>query len=461
MKNLIYSICCAVACALCLSACRSNVSDLALDGSCDVLALTVDQNYKANIDKKAHTLTVWLPKDYSRDALTITDIQLSEGASTTLKAGTKISLREPRLVRVVNKDVSLNWNLIGKNDEARILNFKVNGVFAGVINEEAKTIRVSVRKGTDLTAMNVSVTLSEGATIAPSIVGPINFTEPVEFTVTMGTDTNVYTVTVIEVDNPKALFISSAASVEELQKEEAAACDWMLKNIDKSFYASWDDIKTKTISLEECEVIWCHMHKDGGLNGAAAFEQYAKGMLSCKTILQDYFNEGGSFLFTRYSVNFPAYLSINGAEATGAVPNNCWGGSEDSAEETGGPWDFSMKGHTEHPLYQGLIAGEDPEKVYTCDAGYMITNSTAQWHIGEDWGGVPTPEAFEEKTGAKIVSLNGDAVVVWEFERSETNGAILCIGSGAYDWYSSKEVYTGFHENVDILTKNAFNYLKK
>lgn len=452
---------CAVCCALCLSACRSNVSDLALDGSCDVLALTIDTNYEAIVDNTSHTLTVWLPKGYSRDELTITSISLSKGASTTVEAGMKISLREPRLIRVANGDVSLNWNLVAKNDEARILNFKLNGAFSGVINEADKTIRVSVPKGTDLTSMTVSATLSELATITPNVGLTMSFTKPVKFTVTKDTDTNVYTVTVIEVANPKAVFIGSAATAEGLQPEESAACNWMLETIEQSLYASWKDIKSNTISLQECEVIWCHMHKDGGLNGAANFEKYAPEVLECKTILQDYFNAGGSFFFTRYAVNIPAYLSINGADATGAVPNNCWGGDEQSAEATGGPWDFSMAGHTDHPFYQGLLMGEDPNKVYTCDAGYMITNSTAQWHIGEDWGGVPTPEAFEQKTGAKIVSLNGDAVVAWEFPRSDKNGAILCLGSGAYDWYSIKEEYTGFHQNVEILTKNAFNYLKK
>lgn len=461
MKKFIYSIFCVVCCAQCLSGCRSNVSDLVLDGSCDITALTIDNQYNAIIDQKTHTITVWVPMDYNRDVLTVTDIKLSEGASTTLTAGMKIALREPRVIRVVNGDVSLCWTLVARNDEARILTFKLNDIFAGVINQENLTIRVSVPTGTDLTAMTVSATLSERATMTPNAGLTMSFAKPVEFTVVMGTDKNVYTVTVIEVANPKALFIGSEASIEELQPEEAAACDWMLKNIDNSLYASWKDIKSKTISLEECEVIWCHIHKDGGLNGAAAFEAYAPDMMSCKTILQDYFNAGGSFFFTRYAVNFPAYLSINGNEATGAVPNNCWGGNESTPEETGGPWDFSMKGHSDHPFYQGIIAGDDPEKVYTCDKGYMITNSTAQWHIGEDWGGVPTPEAFETKTGAKIVSLNGDAVVAWEFPRSESNGAILCLGSGAYDWYSTKEVYTGFHQNVEILTKNAFNYLKK
>ena len=116
-----------------------------------------------------------------------------------------------------------------------------------------------------------------------------------------------------------------------------------------------------------------------------------------------------------------------------------------------------MKANESHPLYAGIEtdtdAGSGNPIVYTCDTGYMITNSTAQWHIGSDWGGyadLPTWRA-------------GTAVVVWEFPAADGHGGILCIGSGCYDWYAHGVDISAdrYHDNVKLLTSNAFNYLSE
>ena len=122
-------------------------------------------------------------------------------------------------------------------------------------------------------------------------------------------------------------------------------------------------------------------------------------------------------------------------------------------------------GQTGHPLWQGLVAGDDPNAVYTTDAGYHITNSTAQYHIGTDWGGYDNHAVWEARTGGKILGVGGDgAIVAWEYPAHDGKGGIVCIGSGCYDWYSYtfEAGYTEkFHKNVSIITQNAFNYLTK
>ena len=100
--------------------------------------------------------------------------------------------------------------------------------------------------------------------------------------------------------------------------------------------------------------------------------------------------------------------------------------------------------------------------VYTCDTGYRITNSTAQWHIGSDWGGYSTLEDWQTNHGGIDLGYGSDgAVVAWEYPANAAGGRILCIGSGAYDWYSygvdvSNDQY---HGNVAAMTLNAINYL--
>ena len=97
-----------------------------------------------------------------------------------------------------------------------------------------------------------------------------------------------------------------------------------------------------------------------------------------------------------------------------------------------------------------------------CDAGYRITNSTAQWHIGSDWGGYEDLNSWETSHGGVSLGYGGDgAVVVWEYLSSETTGGVLCIGSGCYDWYSYgvDTSADSYHGNVAKITQNEINYL--
>ena len=69
-----------------------------------------------------------------------------------------------------------------------------------------------------------------------------------------------------------------------------------------------------------------------------------------------------------------------------------------------------------------------------CDTGYRITNSTAQWHIGSDWGGYDTLNAWEANHGAISLGYGGDgSVVAWEYPSNGTTERVLCIESGCYD----------------------------
>lgn len=210
--------------------------------------------------------------------------------------------------------------------------------------------------------------------------------------------------------------------------------------------------------MSECKVIWWHYHKDGGVDGKEAFEHAAPQAVDAAISLRNYYNNGGAFLFTRYATNMPAEI---GAVNNDAAPNNCWGQNENEAETVNSPWSFGIQGHTDHQLFQNLVmkSGE-PNNVYTCDAGYRITNSTAQWHIGADWGGYSDYNVWRTQTGAKDLAYGGDgAIVVWEFPSKGSTGKIVCIGSGCYDWYSIDDVPSTYHDNIATMTMNALNYL--
>ena len=443
---------------LALTACSDdNVSDLNLSGGCSITELTLD-NYDGTIDKTTRTITVRVPETYDISHMSVTKLSLSDGAKSNVNVNDLLNMSVPQAVHVTNGDVSLDWTIKAQRDEAKITSFKINDTYVGTINEDNKTIMVYVPVSLDIKSLTPSITYSENATISPASGIVTDFTNPVTYTVSNNTANSTYTVTVQQIDKPQALYVGLAQNMSELNPEEQTACKWMLENIPNSLYASFTDLKNGSIDLSECKVIWWHFHKDGGVDGKEAFEKAAPEALEAIPQLKDFYKNGGSFLFTRYATNMPGELGI---AKNGGVPNNCWGQVEADAETCGGPWDFKMTGHTDHALYQNLVKGDDGNSVYTTDTDYRITNSTAQWHIGSDWGGYADYAVWREATGGIDLGYGGDgAIVVWEFPAEGTSGKTLCIGSGCYDWYSVNENYTEkFHQNIAIMTQNAFNYL--
>lgn len=300
--------------------------------------------------------------------------------------------------------------------------------------------------------------LEKGATVTPAVGVACDFTEPVDFTVTCRTASYTYKVTVKEMVPPHVIYLGLAATMQQLNMEEQTACTWMLNNVEKSAYVSFADFAAGQVNMSNCKVIWWHFHKDGGINDKGQFETNAADAMPAVDKLKAFYNNGGSFLLTRYATYLPAYLG----EAD-CVPNNCWGQNEDNAETINNPWEFSIAGHTDHAIWQNLLMNpENPNSVYTCDKGYRITNSTAQYHIGADWGGYATKADFCTKTGAVDIAGGNDAVVAWEYPSNGTHGRIICIGSGCYDWYTVAEgVAEYYHVNVAKITDNAINYLSK
>ena len=450
---------------LCFGACTSdNVSDLQLSGDCTIEALSLD-NYEGKVNMATRTVTVNLPETYDTRSMTVTELRLSAGAEANLQQGEKVNMDGDQNIHVTNGDLYLDWTLVAKRDEAKIYSFVVNEIYNGIIDQAAKSIIVYVPGDADVSSLVPSVEVSEGALCMPSSGVAQDFTNPVVYTVTNGTAQAQYTVTVIAISKPKALFIGQPSAMSDLDPEAKEACSWMLANVEQSLYASFADVESESIDLSECKVIWWHYHYDGGVDGHDQFVTKAPYAVSAKNQLRNYYENGGAFFLTRYATNLPSFIGATGDDEW-TTPNNCWGQSEEGAELCGGPWDFKIySGQNAHPLWQGLVSGDDPNAVYTTDAGYHITNSTAQYHIGTDWGGYDNHAAWEARTNGTILGVGGDgAVVAWEYPAHDGKGGILCIGSGCYDWYSytfEAGYVEKFHKNIAIITRNAFNYLAK
>ena len=456
-------------CALCIvcglwSCSDDNVSDLQLSGDCMVESIALD-NYEGIINLASRSIVVRLPEVYETSAMQVTKLSISNGASCNVKQGETLNLDAAKVLKVKNGDVFLNWTLSVLHDEARITSFVINDIYQGTIDQTAKTITVYVPGSIGLTSLVPTIVYSQNASITPASGVAQDFTNPVTYTVKNNSAEATYTVKVIAIDKPKALFIGEPSSMNDLDPEAKAACQWMLGNVPGTLYASFADVEANTVDLSECKVIWWHYHFNGGVDGHDQFVAKAPYALSAVNQLRKYYENGGAFFLTRYATNLPSFIGATGDDEW-TTPNNCWGQDEDGAELCGGPWTFRIfDGMNNHPMWQGLVQGDNPQEVYCTDAGYHITNSTAQYHIGTDWGGYDNHAAWEARTGGKILGVGGDgAVVAWEYPAKDGKGGIICIGSGCYDWYSYtyEPGYTEkFHKNIEIMTQNAFNHLMK
>ena len=456
-------------CALCIvcglwSCSDDNVSDLQLSGDCMVESIALD-NYEGTINLASRSIVVRLPEVYKTSAMQVTKLSISDGASCNVKQGETLNLDAAKVLKVKNGDVFLNWTLSVLHDEARITSFVINDIYQGTIDQTAKTITVYVPGSIGLTSLVPTIVYSQNASITPATGVAQDFTNPVTYTVKNNSAEATYTVKVIAIDKPKALFIGEPSSMNDLDPEAKAACQWMLGNVPGTLYASFADVEANTVDLSECKVIWWHYHFNGGVDGHDQFVAKAPYALSAVNQLRKYYENGGAFFLTRYATNLPSFIGATGDDEW-TTPNNCWGQDEDGAELCGGPWSFRIfDGMNNHPMWQGLVQGDNPQEVYCTDAGYHITNSTAQYHIGTDWGGYDNHAAWETRTGGKILGVGGDgAVVAWEYPAKDGKGGIICIGSGCYDWYSYtyEPGYTEkFHKNIEIMTQNAFNHLMK
>ena len=418
-KRISYIICACLAwCGISasLASCSDdNISDLVLDGDCMIEQIALD-NYEGIIDLPSRSIVVRLPEVYETSAMQVTKLSISGGADCNIKQGQTLNMNAAKVLRVKNGDVYLDWTLSVLHDEARITQFVINEIYTGTIDQETKTITVYVPASLDITSLVPTITYSVNATITPASGVAQDFSHPVTYTVKNNSAESTYTVNVIAISKPKALFLGSAPNMNELDPEARTACQWMLGNVEGSLYASFADLRAGTLDLSECKLIWWHWHVDGGVDGHDVFVAKATDALGSLNELRQFYENGGALLLTRYAVNLPSFIGTTGDDEW-TTPNNCWGQNEDAAELCHDPWTFNIfDGQNNHPIYQGLVTGDNPNVVYCTDAGYHITNSTAQYHIGTDWGGYDNYDAWTGRTGGRVIGVGGDgAIVLWEY----------------------------------------------
>lgn len=436
--------------AVTLASCSDNTSGLALDGQTRVEAITVSGS-QAEVDHAAKTLKVNFPVDVDLSDLHVDAVTLSPGATCDLPAGSRFNGLVPRAVKVVNGDVFDTYTLTAKHDNVEFLSFTLNGKYNGTIDNSGRTILVFVPIDTDVTAMQVSFTATDGAEVTPTSGSLVDFTDPVQFTATLRSARVTYTVTVVRDEmsqEPKA-FVGPASSPDQLGAEAQAACRWMLDNVPNSRYVSLQEILDGTVRLDDFKMLWCHFD----------FTDWPGQMWDTRDLFNSYWLRGGAILASRDGARY--INDVWRIARDQQSPNNMFGG--DAYQTLQSDFGFTPTA-TGHPLFDGLDTDADGH-ILLQGNGCSNSGRTLQWFV--DWAPYGSMEGWEERTGAKALAAGHDydpnCVTIAEFEPYEalkgfTSGRVLTVGTPAYQW-EEPAVANPRRDNMVKMTKNAINYL--
>jgi hypothetical protein len=193
------------------------------------------------IDNQTDKITVMLPYGTNVKAL-VPQINIPEGATVEPSSGTTINFTQAVKYRVKNGNIYKDYEVSVKTQDP-IISFKINGLDA-TINHSNKSISLTVPDGTNLTALQPVIEMAPGVSITPASGSTINFTNPVQFTVSNANLTEIYTAKIsTPVSGPTIAFIGTASSRNTLTNpDEIAASDWLFSKYSGAVYISFADI---------------------------------------------------------------------------------------------------------------------------------------------------------------------------------------------------------------------------
>lgn len=442
-----------------MSACdNKDDSNLSLQGDTFINKLVLDDEYEGVIDNVNASIAVEVPFDYSTKSMTVSQLELSEGADATVKVGDKLNFSLPQSVRVSNGDAFFDYVINVKKHEAKISSLTLNSIFNGIIDEETATIKVYVTTDTNLSNIVVDYEVSAGTTVSIENNSVVDFTNNnVKITATYKTAVKEYTIQIEQTDlsvEPKA-FVGIANTVSELNDETRAAAEWMLRNIPNSKYISLNEIKDGKVRLTDYKMIWCHWDWNGiGDWPSAAYDTKDK--------IREYWNAGGNIFASREAMRY-VKTDMWGVSSMNAQPNNMWGENY-GVTTLNYNLGFSINTYEEHEIYNEVQVDESNSDkiVYLRGSSCETTDRGIQWLI--DNSSFQSIENWKVQTAATplasgIGSYDANKVCMAQYG-SEPNGTVITFGASGYEWKNAN-VNNVYFQNMEKLTMNIINYLCK
>lgn len=394
--------------------------------------------------------------------------------------------------------LSLGWFGCGSDDElppevldTSITIFEITAPFqaVGVIDNSANTVTMDYPFGEDVSAVTVEATLPAGASISPS--NPVDFSGgPVTFTVTNGSSSTTYTVTLNEGANPLRLVLLGDGAYASLDAEIKTAYDWALAEYqERASYIQFSDLSSTDIST--ATAMWFHytvFPRQPDLNGDDFFtanEVLPASASSAASEVESFVKGGGNVLLTGLTGSYIA--AINRVAEEFGPTNYDTGGEEfiDNPDCWGVSYLPTIFNSNDYPagndnyfVYNGVTTTSYTFEGVTYDGICLSTGGSKKnrahiWDFNRYFEGTVLPGCddpnakkteYEAQTGALVRSsfewdpaaCGVELGAIVEFPaQGEFTGDCMVIGLGAYEW----EMRDGRTrpETVDQITKNVLD----
>lgn len=399
----------------------------------------------------------------------------------------------------------------GKDDDsnptpgsASIISFSAEGV-NGAIDEAAKTISLELPPAADITTVTPTIALSAGATVSPASGVVQDFTSPVTYTVKDETEqvTNIYTVTMTQVQLKKFAFIgvaaeNTAAAWDALDgadydlNDDQTAAAWFEANINNGTTSEGDYLSIEEVAtgadISQYDAIWIQF--DGGWWGGevAQFPNNSNHCIikssgigfdtPCAHLATDfsnkvkaYYEAGGNLFLGNYAGSIVDELGV--VSSPDFAPNNSFGGLGIETCCTQDAWGARWAGDASSPLFNGIVTGTDPNCLapffILLESGTEKKNRSNQYNLNfGPWAPNGDTDPLAERlaswktmTGGTIhmenCGQNEPQYVEWP--ATGNKGRVFTILGGTYDWYTGTAVQN--NDNHKILTRNVLNELAK
>jgi hypothetical protein len=188
------------------TSCNKEKMPLDLNEDVNIYSFVINGKAAA-INNDTSTITLILPFGTDLSSLA-PEITLGKNATVQPESGVAIDFSNSALkdkavkYTVKNGNIYQEYKVIVDVARAKITSFRIGGVEAFEINETERTIDIYLPVGTDVTELIPVVQYTEGAVISPADNTPVDFTNPVIYTLEYENSIFTYTVTVHFGDEP-------------------------------------------------------------------------------------------------------------------------------------------------------------------------------------------------------------------------------------------------------------------
>ncbi|HEY9184555.1 MAG TPA: DUF4960 domain-containing protein [Salegentibacter sp.] len=489
---------------------REYTAMVAAYGDPKILNFSIGEN-AGEIDHEENTITVNIGSEDGDIKSLTPNFVIPEGTSVDIASGVSRDFSSPVVYTITSNDgfTAAEYTVTVNQIEGPKINSFVIGETEGIIDNEKNTIYLSLPGGTDVSNLSPDITVPEGQTISPESGEEVDFTEPVEYTVTNTEDlTKTYTVTVEaqDVEATYYAFLGEQDDIDALVDDDAkAAAIWMRDTYGEDFkYVSFSEITAQNMAdVKVAMIYYLTPAEDVGYSATPdnVSTLLPSGLRPGGTraqALKSWVRAGGDMLIAGDAT--PLIFSIDRVPADFSAPREpgnyvysefgCAGSS--GCVDTGKPaddiWGLGMRPENNsedrrvHPIFDGLSFQNDE---------FLALQNSATREVRLIWwqhfDGILDPGCcgqdaalvFEQTLNAtKFGTLGhiGDAfgygAVLWNRTDQNTHesfddqisndfkGSIFSIENTivGYEW-DSNGTTNDFQSNIETFTKNILDYL--